>query len=380
MRAFLIALLAVILATPSASAHLSSDSYLRIDVADQGITGQWDIALRDLDVAVGIDANGDGDITWGEVRAKRREIEAYAFSHLTVSGGGGDCAAGTFRIANTVTLANNQTQTVALCVAAAPLFSVDKSVDDAEVGPGDTVTYTIVVTNDGKADGTTGFEDDFDDRLTPTVPAGCSLGTGPEAGTLQCSTGTIAAGDTQTFTYTAAMPEIEVNKTVGGSVPKQYVPAVEHGVQEALHQGVLSHNEVVDVRVSLTDGKEHPVDSSEMAFKLAGSQALKEGVEKAHPVLLEPIVNVRVKAPETFTGDLVSDLNGKRAHVLGITPEDHGTVIDAQAPLAEMQRYATDLRSLTQGRATSSLHFSHYAPVPTAVQEEVVAKVKGTSH
>jgi len=92
MRAFLIALLAVILATPSASAHLSSDGYLRIDVADQGITGQWDIALRDLDVAVGIDANGDGDITWGEVKAKRRQVEAYAFSHLTVSGGGGDCA------------------------------------------------------------------------------------------------------------------------------------------------------------------------------------------------------------------------------------------------------------------------------------------------
>jgi elongation factor G len=163
-----------------------------------------------------------------------------------------------------------------------------------------------------------------------------------------------------------------VNKTVGGSVPKQYVPAVEHGVQEALHQGVLSHNEVVDVRVSLTDGKEHPVDSSEMAFKLAGSQALKEGVEKAHPVLLEPIVNVRVKAPETFTGDLVSDLNGKRAHVLGITPEDHGTVIDAQAPLAEMQRYATDLRSLTQGRATFSLAFDHYAEVPDNVAKKVI--------
>jgi elongation factor G len=163
-----------------------------------------------------------------------------------------------------------------------------------------------------------------------------------------------------------------VNKTVGGSVPKQYVPAVEHGVQEALHQGVLSHNEVVDVRVSLTDGKEHPVDSSEMAFKLAGSQALKEGVEKARPVLLEPIVNVRVKAPETFTGDLVSDLNGKRAHVLGITPEDHGTVIDAQAPLAEMQRYATDLRSLTQGRATFSIVFDHYAEVPDHVAKKVI--------
>jgi len=172
-----------------------------------------------------------------------------------------------------------------------------------------------------------------------------------------------------------------VNRTVGGSVPKQYVPAVEHGVQEALHQGVLSHNQLVDVRVSLTDGKEHPVDSSEMAFKLAGAQALKEGVEKARPVLLEPIVNVRVKAPETFTGDLVSDLNGKRAHVLGITPEDHGTVIDAQAPLAEMQRYATDLRSLTQGRATFSIAFDHYAEVPEHVAKKVIdAAVKANSN
>jgi elongation factor G len=163
-----------------------------------------------------------------------------------------------------------------------------------------------------------------------------------------------------------------VNRTVGGSVPRQYVPAVENGVQEALHQGILTHNQVVDVRVTLTDGKEHPVDSSEMAFKLAGSQALKEGAQKAHPVLLEPIVNVRVKAPEAFTGDLVSDLNGKRAHVLGITPEEKGTVIDAQAPLAEMQRYATDLRSITQGRATFEISFDHYAEVPEHVAKRVI--------
>ncbi len=171
-----------------------------------------------------------------------------------------------------------------------------------------------------------------------------------------------------------------VNRTVGGSVPKQYVPAVEHGVQEALHHGVISNNELVDVRVTLTDGKEHPVDSSEMAFKLAGSQALREGIEKAKPVLLEPIVNVRVKAPETFTGDLVSDLNGKRAHVLGITPEDHGTVIDAQAPLAEMQHYATDLRSLTQGRATFSIAFDHYAEVPEHVAKRLIDSVAAKNH
>jgi elongation factor G len=163
-----------------------------------------------------------------------------------------------------------------------------------------------------------------------------------------------------------------VNKTVGGSVPRQYVPAVENGVHEALNEGILTHNPVVDVRVSLVDGKEHPVDSSEMAFKLAGAQALKAGAQKARPVLLEPIVNVRVKAPEAYTGDLVSDLNGKRARVLGITPEERVTVIDAQAPLAEMQRYATDLRSLTQGRASFELKFDHYEEVPDHVAKRVI--------
>jgi len=163
-----------------------------------------------------------------------------------------------------------------------------------------------------------------------------------------------------------------VNKIVGGVVPKQYVPAVENGVQEALSEGVLTHNPVVDVRVSLVDGKDHPVDSSEMAFKLAGAQALKAGAMKARPVLLEPIVNVRVRAPEAYTGDLVSDLNGKRARVLGITPEGKMTVIDAQAPLAEMQRYATDLRSLTQGRATFEIKFDHYEEVPEHVAKKVI--------
>ncbi|MPZ49779.1 MAG: elongation factor G [Dehalococcoidia bacterium] len=163
-----------------------------------------------------------------------------------------------------------------------------------------------------------------------------------------------------------------VNKTVGGVVPRHYVPAVENGVHESLLEGIVSHNPVVDIRVSLIDGKEHPVDSSEMSFKLAGSQAFKAGAQKARPVLLEPIVNVRVRTPETYTGDLVSDLNGKRAHVLGITPEERGTVIDAQAPLAEMQRYATDLRSLTQGRATFEMEFDHYAEVPEHVAKKVI--------
>ena len=164
-----------------------------------------------------------------------------------------------------------------------------------------------------------------------------------------------------------------VNKIVGGVVPRQYVPAVENGVQEALNEGILAHNPVIDLRVRLVDGKDHPVDSSEMAFKLAGSQALKAGAQKARPVLLEPMVNVRVRTPESYTGDLVSDLNGKRAKVLGITPDDKVTVIDAQAPLAEMQRYATDLRSLTQGRATFEMKFDHYEEVPDHVAKRVVA-------
>jgi elongation factor G len=171
-----------------------------------------------------------------------------------------------------------------------------------------------------------------------------------------------------------------VNKTVGGSVPRQYVPAVENGVHEALIDGVLTHNPLVDVRVSLVDGKEHPVDSSEMAFKLAGSQAMKAGAEKSNPVLLEPIVNVRVRTPEAYTGDLVSDLNGKRARVLGITPEDRGTVIDAQAPLAEMQHYATDLRSLTQGRASFELEFDHYEEVPDHVAKKVIEAAAQREH
>jgi elongation factor G len=163
-----------------------------------------------------------------------------------------------------------------------------------------------------------------------------------------------------------------VNKVVGGNVPKQYIPAVENGVVEAMHEGTLGHFQMVDVRVTLTDGKEHPVDSSEMAFKLAGSQALKASAQKARPVLLEPIASVRVRAPEAYTGDIVSDLNGKRAKVLGITPEDRVTVIDALAPMSEMQRYSTDLRSITQGRASFEIQFDHYEEMPDHAAKKVI--------
>ncbi|MEX0785278.1 MAG: elongation factor G [Dehalococcoidia bacterium] len=162
------------------------------------------------------------------------------------------------------------------------------------------------------------------------------------------------------------------SKISGGSVPKQYIPAVEKGVQEAMQEGVLGHFPIVDLKVNLYDGKEHPVDSSEMAFKLAAQQALKQSVSAAHPVLLEPIMSLRITAPEGNTGDVLSDLNGKRGKVLGMTPQGSLTIIEAQAPLAEVQRYATDLRSMTQGRAFYTMELSHYEEVPAHVAQKVV--------
>jgi elongation factor G len=167
-----------------------------------------------------------------------------------------------------------------------------------------------------------------------------------------------------------------VNKIVGGSVPKQYIPAVEKGVHEALREGVLAHYPLVDLRVTLFDGKEHPVDSSEMAFKLAGMQALKKGAQEANPVLLEPVMTLRITVPEGHTGDILSDLNGKRGKVLGMTPQGAFTVIEAQVPLAEVQRYATDLRSMTQGRAYYTMEVSHYEEVPSHVAQKVIQEAQ----
>jgi elongation factor G len=163
-----------------------------------------------------------------------------------------------------------------------------------------------------------------------------------------------------------------VNKISGGAVPRQYIPAVEKGVQEAMSEGVLAHYPLIDMRVTLFDGKEHPVDSSEMAFRIAGSQALKKGVSEARPVLLEPIMTIRITAPDEHTGDILSDLNGKRGKVLGMTPQTGFTVIEAQVALAEVQRYATDLRSMTQGRAHYTMEISHYEEVPAHVAQKVI--------
>jgi elongation factor G len=168
-----------------------------------------------------------------------------------------------------------------------------------------------------------------------------------------------------------------VDKVVGGAVPRNYIPAVEKGVHEALNEGALAHFPMVDLRVTLVDGKEHPVDSSEMAFKLAGSQALKQGALKANPVLLEPVMEMKIRVPDANTGDVMSDLNGKRAKVHGMSPEDGGmTVIDAEAPLAEVLRYATDLRSITQGRGSFEMDFHHYDEVPQHIAQKVIAEAQ----
>ena len=162
------------------------------------------------------------------------------------------------------------------------------------------------------------------------------------------------------------------DKIVGGVVPKQYIGSVEKGVTEARPDGVLAHYPLVDLRVTLFDGKEHPVDSSDIAFKIAASMALKKATQDAQPVILEPIMNMQITVPETNTGDVISDLNGKRARVLGMTPEGTMTTIDAQAPLAEVQRFAADMRSLTQGRGFFTMTFSHYEEVPQHLAQKII--------
>jgi elongation factor G len=163
-----------------------------------------------------------------------------------------------------------------------------------------------------------------------------------------------------------------VDKIVGGVVPRQYITSVEKGVIEAMGDGVLAHYPLIDFRATLYDGKDHPVDSSDIAFKIAAAMALKKGAQDAHPVLLEPIMNMQIIVPEANTGDVMSDLNGKRAKVLGMTPQGSQTVIEALAPLAEVQHYAADLRSMTQGRGTYSMQFSHYEEVPAHVAQRII--------
>ena len=168
-----------------------------------------------------------------------------------------------------------------------------------------------------------------------------------------------------------------VDAIKGGVVPREYIPAVDKGIQEAMDTGVLAGFPVVDIKVTLIDGSYHEVDSSEMAFKIAGSMGFKEGCQKASPVLLEPIMSVEVVVPEEYMGDVIGDLNSRRGRIMGMDSRAGAQVVSAMVPLANMFGYSTDLRSATQGRATYTMTFDHYEPVPKSVSEEVVAKVKG---
>jgi elongation factor G len=170
-----------------------------------------------------------------------------------------------------------------------------------------------------------------------------------------------------------------VNEIVGGSIPKEYISPVEEGVRQALDTGVLAGFEVVDVKVTLLDGSYHEVDSSEMAFKIAGSMALKEAARRAKPVLLEPMMKVEVVVPEEFMGSVTGDLHSRRGRVESTENRLGSTIIQCKVPLSEMFGYSTDLRSMTQGRATYSMHFSHYDEAPKAVSEEVISKIRGKS-
>jgi elongation factor G len=168
-----------------------------------------------------------------------------------------------------------------------------------------------------------------------------------------------------------------VNEVVGGAIPREYINPVEHGIREALESGVLAGYEIVDVKVTLVDGSYHEVDSSEIAFKIAGSLALKEAVKHAKPVLLEPVMRVEVVVPEEFMGAVTGDLHARRGKVESTEARLSSTIIQCKVPLSEMFGYSTDLRSMTQGRATYTMHFSHYEEAPKAVSEEVVARVRG---
>jgi len=167
------------------------------------------------------------------------------------------------------------------------------------------------------------------------------------------------------------------NATVGGSIPKEFINPIHKGIEEAMTNGVLAGYPMVDIKVEVFDGSYHDVDSSEMAFKIAGSMGFKEGAARAAPVLLEPIMEVEVVTPEDYMGDVIGDLNSRRGKIQAMNPRTGVQVIEALVPLADMFGYATDLRSKTQGRATYTMQFAHYAQVPNSIAEAIVTKAKG---
>jgi elongation factor G len=165
-----------------------------------------------------------------------------------------------------------------------------------------------------------------------------------------------------------------LNEITGGVVPKEFIPAVDKGAREQMEAGIIAGYPMVDVRVALYDGSFHDVDSSEIAFKIAGSMAFRKGAEKARPVLLEPIMSVEIVTPDNYMGDVNGDLNRRRGVLQGMDESPAGKIIRAEVPLAEMFGYATDLRSMSQGRANYSMEFSKYAKVPAAVAEKVIGR------
>ena len=169
-----------------------------------------------------------------------------------------------------------------------------------------------------------------------------------------------------------------IDKIVGGKIPREYIPSVDLGIQEAMEAGTLSGYPVVDIRVELVDGSYHDVDSSEMAFKVAGSMAFKNAMQRAHPKLLEPVMAVEVVTPEEYLGDVMGDLNSRRGRVEGLEPRGNAQAIIARAPLATMFGYATDLRSMTQGRATFTMQFDRYEDVPQTIASEIVSAAQGS--
>ena len=167
------------------------------------------------------------------------------------------------------------------------------------------------------------------------------------------------------------------NKIVGGVIPKEFINPIENGVREAMDNGVIAGYPMVDVKVTVYDGSYHEVDSSEMAFKIAGSMAFRNGAEKANPVLLEPYVKVEVIVPEEYMGDVMGDINSRRGRIEGMEARNGAQVINAFVPLSEMFGYSTDLRSKTQGRGNYSMEVSYYDEVPKNIAEAIIAKNKG---
>jgi elongation factor G len=177
--------------------------------------------------------------------------------------------------------------------------------------------------------------------------------------------------------FDAELNLLFIDETTGGSVPREYIGPAYEGIREAMETGVLAGYEMTGVRVGLFDGSYHEVDSSEMAFKIAGSIGFKDAAKRARPVLLEPVMKVEVVVPEEFMGDVLGDLAGRRGHIEGMEKRGSTQIIRAKVPLAEMFGYATDLRSRTQGRASYTMHFLRYEQTPNAIAEEVIARVQG---